>query len=381
MFKFAPYILKGLWGHRTRTMLTLTGTAVALFVFCFINAIQDGMRKLTEGKQSQRTLIVFQENRFCPTSSNLPQDYSRYIAKQPNVTAVTPIKVSTNNCRASLDAIVFQGMDAELLKTVRDLELQSGDWSEYERLDDGALVGRAVASRRGLSVGDKFTINDITVLVAGVFSSTTAADENLIFTHLDFLQRARGANQVGTVTMFEVQLDDKADVESIAAALDAHYRGGPVATTTRTKGMFQADTLADLAELIGFIHWLGYACVGLVLALVATTTVMSVQDRIKEHGVLQTIGLRPYRIFLLVVAESILLSFIGGMIGVGCGLMFLTFTDFSVAAEGVSIAFRPSLDLALVGLVVSLVVGILAGIIPGWQASRTNIVDALQHAG
>ncbi|MCR9117783.1 MAG: ABC transporter permease, partial [bacterium] len=71
----------------------------------------------------------------------------------------------------------------------------------------------------------------------------------------------------------------------------------------------------------------------------------------------------------------------GGMIGVGCGLMFLTFTDFSVAAEGVSIAFRPSLDLALVGLVVSLVVGILAGIIPGWQASRTNIVDALQHAG
>ncbi|MCR9117717.1 MAG: ABC transporter permease, partial [bacterium] len=295
MFKFAPYILKGLWGHRTRTMLTLTGTAVALFVFCFINAIQDGMRKLTEGKQSQRTLIVFQENRFCPTSSNLPQDYSRYIAKQPNVTAVTPIKVSTNNCRASLDAIVFQGMDAELLKTVRDLELQSGDWSEYERLDDGALVGRAVASRRGLSVGDKFTINDITVLVAGVFSSTTAADENLIFTHLDFLQRARGANQVGTVTMFEVQLDDKADVESIAAALDAHYRGGPVATTTRTKGMFQADTLADLAELIGFIHWLGYACVGLVLALVATTTVMSVQDRIKEHGVLQTIGLRPYR--------------------------------------------------------------------------------------
>lgn len=381
MLKFIPYIVKGLWGHRTRTMLTLTGTAVALFVFCFIGAVQDGMRKLTEDKRAQRTLIVFQENRFCPTSSNLPQDYSRYIAKQPGVNNVTPIKVLTNNCRASLDAIVFQGMDADQLKTARDLDLDSGNWPEFERQDDGALVGRAVASRRGLHVGDKFTINEITVLVAGVFSSTTAADENLIFTHLDFLQRARGANNVGTVTMFEVQLNDDADVESVSSALDSHYRGGPVSTTTRTKGMYQADTLADLAELIGFIHWLGYACVGLVLALVATTTVMSVQDRIKEHGVLQTIGLRPYRIFLLVVAESILLSTIGGVIGVGFGLAFLTFTDFSVAAEGVSIAFRPSINLATVGFVVSIVVGILAGIIPGWQASRTNIVDALHHAG
>lgn len=381
MFKFVPYLFKGLWGHRTRTLLTLTGTAVALFVFCFVNAVQDGLRRLTADKTSQRTLIVFQENRFCPTSSRLPQDYARQIAKQPGVTDVVPIKVLTNNCRASLDAIVFQGMPAEQLKTSRDLELQSGNWSEFERRDDGALVGRAVAARRRIGVGDKFTINDVTVLVAGIFRSTTAAEENLIYTHLDFLQRARGQNDVGTVTQFEVQLNETADVESVAATIDEHYRGGPVATTTRTKGMFQADTLADLAELIGFIHWLGYACVGLVLALVGTTTVMSVQDRIKEHGVLQTIGLRPHRIFQLVVAESMLVSSTGGILGIGLGLAFLAFAGFSVAAEGVSIAFRPSTNLAALGGIVSVTVGLLAGVVPGWQAARTNIVDALRHTG
>jgi len=381
MFKFVPYVFKGLWGHRARTLLTLTGTAVALFVFCFVNAVQDGLRKLTEDKQSQRTLIVFQENRFCPTSSKLPQDYARQIAKQPGVSGVVPIKVLTNNCRASLDAIVFQGMPAEKLKSARDLELESGNWSEFERLDDGALVGRAVATRRGLSVGEKFTINEVTVLIAGIFRSTTSAEENLIYTHLDFLQRARGQNEVGVVTQLEVHLTEDADVDSVAAAIDVQYRGGPVATTTLTKGMFQADTLADLAELIGFIHWLGYACVGLVLALVATTTVMSVQDRIKEHGVLQTIGLRPHRIFQLVVAESVLLSSAGGLLGIGLGLAFLAFTGFSVAAEGVSIAFRPSADLAIVGAMVSVGVGLLAGITPGGQAARTNIVSALRDAG
>ena len=381
MIKFAPYVFKGLWGHRARTTLTVSGTAVALFVFCFVSAVQEGLSRLTQDKQSQRTLIVFQENRFCPQSSKLPQDYTRRIAKQAGVADVIPIKVFTNNCRASLDAIVFQGMPAEKLRATRDVTLLSGQWATYEQQDDGALVGQAVAARRGVKVGDKFSIGDVTVLVAGIFQSSTPAEENLIYTHLDFLQRARGRDDVGTVTQLEVHLSEDADVEAVAAAIDQHYRGGPVATTTRTKGMFQADTLADLAELIGFIHWLGYACVGLVLALVATTTVMSVQDRIKEHGVLQTIGLRPRRIFQLVVVESTLLSTTGGVIGIGLGFTFLAFSGLSVAAEGVSIAFRPTPQLAVVGAVVSVCVGLLAGVAPGLQAAQTRIVNALRHVG
>jgi len=153
-----------------------------------------------------------------------------------------------------------------------------------------------------------------------------------------------------------------------------------VATTTRSKGVFQADTLSDLAELIGLAHWLGYACVGLVLSLVATTTVMAVQDRIKEHAVLQTIGLRPLRVFRLVVAESLLQALAGGVLGVGSAMLLLAWAEFSVGAEGVTIAFRPSLGLALTGAAVSVIVGVLAGVAPGWHAARTEIVAALREA-
>jgi putative ABC transport system permease protein len=271
-------------------------------------------------------------------------------------------------------------MTPEQLKKWRKLELQSGSWDTFTRQGDGALVGQAVAARRKLSVGEKFTIGDITVLVAGIFHSENAADEGLIYTHLDFLQRARGNEDVGTVTQLEVHLTDAADPDAIAAMIDAAFHAGPVATTTRTKGMFQADTLADLAELIGFIHWLGYACVGLVLSLVATTTVMSVQDRIKEHAVLQTLGFRPLRVFRLVMIESTLLSSMGGGLGVTAGLLFLAWSGMSVAAEGVTIAFRPSWEIALQGLAASLAVGLLAGLAPGWHAARTEIVPALRHA-
>ena len=380
MFKFVPYVLKSLWRHRARTLLTVSGTAVALLVFCFIGSVQQGLLALTSDASADRTLIVFQENRFCPQSSRLPQDYGRTIAKMSGVRDVVPIKVFTNNCRASLDAIVFQGMPAEKLNTARDLSLVSGSMNTYAQQDDAALVGADVASRRGLAEGDKFTIGDVSVVVRGVFQSSVAAENNLIYTHLEFLQRARGANDVGTVTQLEVHLADGVDPDHVAKQIDQEFRSGPMATTTRTKGMFQADTLGDLAELIGFVHWLGYACVGLVLSLVATTTVMSVQDRIKEHAVLQTLGLRPLRVFRLVLIESVVLSTLGGILGVVGSVLILSSTGMSVAAEGVTIAFEPSAVLAIQGLLVSLAVGILAGLAPGWHASRTEIVPALRHA-
>ncbi|MCO6046512.1 ABC transporter permease [Aeoliella sp. ICT_H6.2] len=380
MLKFIPYVLKSLWRHRARTLLTVSGTAIALSVFCFIGSVQQGLLALTSGANAERTLIVFQENRFCPQSSKLPQDYERTIAKMPGVQEVVPIKVFTNNCRASLDAIVFQGMPAEQLKSARQLELASGNWNAFDQQDDAALVGQDIAARRGLAAGDKFTIGDVSVVVRGVFRSPVAAENSLIYTHLDFLQRARGANEVGIVTQLEVHLADTADPDTVSKQIDGAFRAGPVATTTRTKGMFQTDTLGDLAELIGFVHWLGYACVGLVLSLVATTTVMSVQDRIKEHAVLQTLGVRPLRVFRLVLIESLVLSAIGGLLGVLASTAILSTTGMSIAAEGVTIAFEPSLVLATQGLVVAIAVGILAGLVPGWQASRTEIVPALRHA-
>ena len=380
MFKFAPYVLKGLWRHRSRTVLTVSGSAVALFVFCFVGSVQQGLARLTEDQEAQRTLIVFQENRFCPASSKLPEDYGRTVAKMPGVKDAIPIKVFTNNCRASLDVIVFNGMPPEKLRTARDLTLLSGNWGDFDSRTDAAIVGQAVAQRRGIKAGQRFTIGDVSVSVVGVFRSTVAAEDNYIYTHLDFLQRARGKSSIGTVTQLEVHLAEGTNPDQLASQIDAEFKSGPVATSTRSKGVFQRDTLADLAELIGFAHWLGYACVGLVLALVATTTVMAVQDRIKEHAVLQTLGLRPGRIFRLIVAESILQSLAGGTIGIGAGLLLLAWGGFAVGAEGVTIAFRPSLDLVLSGAIVSLTVGVLAGLAPGWQAARTEIVTALRQA-
>lgn len=372
------YVLKTLWRHRTRTLLTLSGATVAMFVFCFVGSVQEGLTRLTTGADANRSLIVFQENRFCPTSSRLPQDYARKIEQIRGVDSVMPIQVWTNNCRASLDIVVFNGADRLQIKNSRPLELVAGTWNAFQSRDDAAIVGRNVARRRNVHVGDQFSIGEVSVHVAGIFSSTVPSEESLIYTDLMFLQYTRGLDAAGLVTQFEVLLSPTANPDDVAASIDQSLRSGPVATKTRRKGAFQSNTLSDLVDLISFAHWLGYACVGLVLSLVATTTVMSVQDRIKEYAVLQTIGVRPLRTMRLVLLESTLLCFVGGVGGTVIALAALAIGGFAIGAEGATIAFRPSWGLVAAGTVVSFVVGIVAGLAPAIQAATVPIVNALR---
>lgn len=374
------YVLKTLWRHRTRTLLTVAGAAVAMFVYCFVGSVQEGLQRLTAGDDADRSLIVFQENRFCPTSSRLPEDYARKIRDVPGVRDVVPIQVWTNNCRASLDIVVFNGMDPEQVRKNRPVRLVDGSWTSFQSRNDAALVGRNVAQRRNIQVGDQFSIGDLSVQVAGIFESTVPSEENLIYTSLQFLQYTRGLNAAGLVTQHEVFLTRDADPDKVASQIDEVLRSGPVATTTRRKGAFQAGTLADLVDLIGFAHWLAYACVGLVLSLVASTTFMSVQDRMKEYAVLHTIGIRPLRVLRLVLLESVILCFVGGMMGTLAAQVALSAGGFAIGAEGATIAFRPSLSLGAAGCLVSLGTGLVAGLAPAVQAANLSVVSALQEA-
>ncbi len=378
MLKLARYVTKTLAGHRTRSLLTIAGTAVAILVFSLVGAIGEGFARLGRSEGARQRLVVFQANRFCPATSHLPEHYGAAIARLPGVADVAPIQVFTNNCRASLDVIVFHGLPEDKLASARRLRLIEGDWPRFHARGDAALVGRSVAARRGLKVGQGFSIGKLEVTVAGVFAAEQPAEENLIYTRLGFLQRAPGLHGVGTVTQFEVLLADGANPQAVCEAIDARFRSGPVPTDTRPQGEFLVSTLADLAELVGMIQYVGYACLGLVLALVGTTTLMAVQDRVQEHALLEVLGFAPRRVFLLVITESLLLSLAGGLIGASLALAVLHWGQFALGAEAVTIAIRPSWSQAALGVGVSAAAGVLAGLLPAWHAARVNVVAALR---
>jgi putative ABC transport system permease protein len=286
--------------------------------------------------------------------------------------------VVVSNCRASLDTVVFHGVDPKLLPAARpNMRFLSGDWSAFQGRADAALVGRRIAERRGLKPGQSFTVAGVSVTVAGVFESDGIGEENVIYTHLLLLMNTH--HQEFHATLFEVQLHDPAQAESVAAAIDAKIKKKyELPTETKPQKAHYANALADLLDLIGMTRWLGFVCVGVVVVLVANSVVMAAQDRVKEHAVLQTLGFSGPRVFSLMLAESCLISLAGGVIGTVACVAYLLWKPLSLSTEGVSIDFVASPGLAAWGLLLSLVVGVVAGAVPAWQAGRAEIVSSLR---
>lgn len=377
MFRFLPYVRKNILGHCVRSAMTVAGTAILLFLFLFVTSIEDGLNRVLGARDDR--LIVFQAYRFCPSSSMLPVFYADTIRSVPGVKGVLPVKVVVSNCRASLETVVFHGVDPRLLPAARPhLRFLSGDWAAFLARTDAALVGRRIAERRGLKPGQSLTVAGITVQVAGVFESDGIGEENVIYTHLALIA-VPGSHHDYHATLFEVQLHDPQQADAVAAAIDAKIKEKfEVPTETKPQKAHYATALADLIDLIGMMRWLGFACVGVVIVLVANSVVMAAQDRVKEHAVLQTLGFSGPRVFVLMLAESCLISLVGGILGTVACVAFLTWRPMSLSTEGVSIDFVASPVLVFSGFVLSLVVGFVAGAVPAWQAGRAEIVSSLR---
>jgi putative ABC transport system permease protein len=117
-----------------------------------------------------------------------------------------------------------------------------------------------------------------------------------------------------------------------------------------------------------------------VLTLVANTVVMSVQERVKEFGVLRTLGYRGAHVVLVVLAEAALLAFAGGALGVAAAVAIVRATDLTFGAEGIAVAFSTDWRLAAERVLAAVVTGVLAGLLPAWRASRLRVADALRAA-
>lgn len=378
--KFLPFTLKQITRRRVRTALTVLGVGTAMFLFCVTQALQEGMREATEANAAETALIVYRENRFCPFTSKLPERYEGRIAAVPGVKSVLPIKIVVSNCRASLDVITFRGVPAEKFNATVSAQLRvlSGSMDEWNRRSDAALVGETLATRRGLKVGDRFDANGVVATVAGVFASDEVQDKNTAYVHLDFLQRSAALKSVGIVTEFLVKVDDPRKLKEISEKIDAEFKHDTEPTQTRSEKAFVARAAGDLIELVGFTRWLGVGCVIAVLALVANTVVLSVQDRVREHAVLQTLGYTANLIARLIVLEGALVSVIGGLFGAAGAMALLRFGAYSLSTEGTSINFHARPEIFFMGMAISVALGIVAGLVPAWQASRRDIVESFR---
>lgn len=364
--------------HRVRSLLTALGVASGMFLFTAVETLQRSLAKATEQTAADTTLVVYRQNRFCPSASRLPEHYSDEIRRIDGVREVIPVQIVVNNCGASLDVITFRGVpDDQLEKFAPEIEVIAGSMEEWRKRGDGALIGGIFAQRRGLKPGDRFDGAGVTVTVAGILRSPFPQDNNVAYVKLPFLQRASKAGP-GVVTQFNVRVNSSQDLNRVAEAIDGRFRSDREPTDTRPEKAFFAETAAELIELIGFTRWLGVGAVLAVSALVANSLLLIVRGRVKENAVLRTLGYPGRAIACLVVGEGGMLGLAGGIAGVGLSAAFLRWQSFTMGNEGQTLAVRPDAAVVVTGIAAALALGILASLWPAWRAVTQPIVKNLR---
>jgi putative ABC transport system permease protein len=115
-----------------------------------------------------------------------------------------------------------------------------------------------------------------------------------------------------------------------------------------------------------------------ILLVSANTMAMSVRERIKEIGVLKTVGFTNGKVLAMIIAESILIAMLGGVLG-----SLLAF-GASFGLQGVSIffgGFSMPPTVILISLGVAFAIGLFSSVVPAYNAARIPITDALRHIG
>ena len=367
--------------NRTRSILTVFGVATGMFLFGTIETMQDSLKNATEITANDTTLVVYRENRYCPSTSRLPEYYKDEIKKIKGVESVIPVQIVVNNCGTSLDVVVFRGIPADRINAIsKNIEVLNGSVNEWLTRKDGALIGANLAQRRRLDVGDSFDAAGVTVVVSGIIrSAESSQDDNVAYVHLPFLQQASRVG-LGTVTQFLVNVSDSSLLNSVSRQIDNRFKTESEPTDTTPEKAFFASTAKELIELIGFSRWIGIASVFAVIGLIANTILIAVRSKISEHAILKTIGYSQLSISWLIISEAIILSVVGGIAGIAGASIFLHLQKITIGNEGLALAFIPSFSVWFKGFSLSLLLGIVAGVYPAWLAGRQSIAYNLRAA-
>jgi putative ABC transport system permease protein len=251
----------------------------------------------------------------------------------------------------------------------------------------GAIVGRKTAEKFHWKIGDNVPIHtpiwpiqdgsqtwhfDIVGIFDGQKKET---DTTPMFFRYDYFDEARQSSK-GQVGWYTIRVKDPSQAAEIAKRVDAEFENSPSETKTEP----EAVAAQGFANQLGNITMIVAAILGAVfftiLLVTGNTMAQAVRERTGELGVLKAIGFTNSQIVSLVLAESCLLSVLGG--GLGLGLSWLAISRGDPTGGMLPLFYFPTRDL-LIGLGFSVALGIVTGIFPALQAMRLRVADALRR--
>lgn len=386
MLRHLPLILKNSWRNRRRTTLTVLSISVSLCLLGLLMAIYHAFYLREAPPWQARRLIT--RNRVS-LAVPMPIYYRDRIRQVPGVQEVMVSQWFGGVYKDSRDPNNFFArfaVEPDKLFVIRG-EIQVPEDQKRAFLSErtACAVGRRLADRLGFRLGDRITLRgdifpvNLELTVRAIWD---APDNNeVLYFHWKYLEESLPPARQSLVGTFSILAERPEDVTRIADAVDAMFRNATAQTRTETEQAFALSFVAFLGNVKAFLFSIAAAVTFTILLVSANTMAMSVRERIREVGILRTLGYTPPSILGIILGESVLISLAGGLLGCGLAAALCAAVRNGPVAFSQIRALTVDAGVLATALAVALAIGILSSVIPAWGAARTSIIDALRHTG
>jgi len=379
-------IIRNAFRHKLRSVLTVTGVAIAITAFGLLKTLV-GLWYL--GVESSSATRLVTRNAISLVFS-LPVSYKERIRQTPGVTRVGNmnwfggIYISEKNFFAN-----FAVEPQAFLDLYPEFILPPDQQKDFLFDRQGAVAGRKLAAKYGWKIGDRVVLKGTIFpgqwefVIRGIYrGAQRSTDETQFFFNWNYLNESlrrtipRRADQVGIYIVGVARPDQAAEV---AQAIDAAFRNSLAETLTETEKAFQLSFVSMTEAIMVAIKIVSYVVIVIIMVVAANTMAMTARERIGEYATMKVLGFRAFHIAGVVFGESLLIAGIGGVLGIMGTFPAARWIETELSQYFPS--FRVATDTLVLQLSAALLVGAVAGIFPTWRGATIRIADGLRRIG
>ncbi len=380
--------LKSIAGNKVRSFLTMLGVIIGVgSVITAVAFAQGSTKSITDSIEGLGSNLISINISGRNSNRNITYDEIKTFADENsnNISMIAPIVNGSMTLKAgtkSRNSTVIG--TSEEYEYIRSRHVQSGRFilsfdNDYKLKT--AVIGTAVANDlfEGQNpVGQTLKINGQVFKVVGVLQQIdggqdSSSDDQVIIP----VTVAQRLGKNSRISNFTVQAADAASVEIAMAKLNVYLTGiyGSTDAFTVTNQAQMLSTLNSITDTLMVVLG-GIAAISLIVGGIGIMNIMlvSVTERTREIGIRKAIGAKRKNIMIQFLIEAVIITGIGGALGILIGLFCIRFIigGFKITTP----VYSPFWMMLSFGI--SLGVGVIFGMFPAYKAARLNPIDALR---
>ena len=386
--KYLHLVWAALFRRKTRTILTLVSIIAAFLLFGLLDAVRASFEQAGQSANGAQRLQVGSKLSFIQT---LPYSLEAQIAQVPGVKDVTFANWFGGAYQDPHNQVFSFAVAPNYLDLYPEIAVSDAEKKAFLATRTGALVGERLAQKFHWKVGDRIPMQSTifpdregsknwTFDIVGILHSTDKKSggffDQMFLLNWKYFDDTTPFNH-GQVGWYVTRVTDVNRTDAVAKGIDALSANSDHETRSQTEQAATANWVKQLADIGLIVSSIMGAVFFTLLLLAGNTMMQAVRERTSELAVMKTIGFTDASVLSMVLAESVLLLMLGGVLGLGLASLLVPF----VSAGSGGMLNLPTVGASSWALGVGLMVlfGVMVGVVPAMSAMRLNIVDALRR--